>query len=82
MKGDKVSLNVAVKALNDFVVRTPNLSKFTFIDKQGDLFLGYNLEPKVGINWSSSKQMIVVKTLGFGTSVKDKKTGENKDSVL
>ena len=83
MKQDKEKLNIAVKALNDFVVRTPVLSRFTFIDLQGDLFEGFNTEPQVTINWSSSKQVIeVAKALGFDTSVKDKKTGEDKDSVL
>ncbi len=83
MVDDKKKLEEATDALNDFVVRTPTLSKFTFIDRQGDLFNGFNLEPQVNINWSSSKQVIeVAKILGFDTSVKDKKTGENKDSVI
>ena len=35
------------------------------------------------INWSSSRQVIeVAKILGFNTQVKDKNTGEDKDSVL
>ena len=83
MKNDKVKLEAAIKALNDFVVKTPCLSKFTYVDLQGDLFAGYSTEPQVKINWSSSKQVIeIAKTLGFDTSVKDKKTGEDKDSVL
>lgn len=83
MKKDKEDLEIAVKNLNDFVVKTPCLSKFTYIDLQGDLFLGYNTKPQVKVNWSSSKQVIdVAKALGFDTAVKDKKTGEDKDSVL
>lgn len=83
MKNDKVKLEAAAKALNDFVIRTSCLSKFTYIDLQGDLFTGYNTEPQVKVNWSSSKQVIeVAKALGFDTAVKDKKTGEDKDSVL
>lgn len=83
MKDDKVKLEAAVKALNDFVIRTPSLSRFTYVDLQGDLFSGYNTEPQVKVNWSSSKQVIeVAKALGFDTAVKDKKTGEDKDSVL
>ena len=61
-------------------------SKFTeyvFVDRQGDLFSGFNLEPQVKINWSSSKQVVkLAKLLGFNTTVQDKKTGEDKDSVL
>lgn len=83
MKADKLKLQEAVDALNEFVVKTPSLSKFTFVDLQGDLFTGFNTKPQVKVNWSSSKQVIeVAKVLGFNTSVKDKKTGENKDSVL
>ena len=83
MKKDKENLEEAIKSLNDFVIRTPSLKQFTFVDKQGDLFNGFNLEPQVTINWSSSQQVVkVAKILGFNTTVQDKKTGEDKDSVL
>lgn len=83
MVKDKENLNSAINELNKFVVDTPSLSKFTYIDRQGDLFSGFNLEPQVTLNWSSSKQVIeVAKILGFNTQVKDKETGEDKDSVL
>lgn len=83
MKKDKENLDIAIKNLNDFVVRTPSLKQFTFIDTQGDLFSGFNLEPQIKINWSSSQQVIkVAKILGFNTTIQDKKTGEDKDSVL
>lgn len=83
MLRDKECLEKASKELNKFVVNTPTLSKFTYIDRQGDLFSGFNTEPQVNINWSSSRQVIeVAKILGFNTQVKDKKTGEDKDSVL
>lgn len=83
MLNDKECLENASKELNKFVVNTPTLSKFTYIDKQGDLFSGFNTEPQVNINWSSSRQVIeVAKILGFNTQIKDKKTGEDKDSVL
>lgn len=59
------------------------LSKYIKIDRQGDLFTGFNIEPQCTINWSSSKQVVeVAKILGFNTTVQDKKTGEDKDSVL
>ena len=83
MVKDKENLNSAINELNKFVVDTPSLSKFTYINRQGDLFSGFNLEPQVTLNWSSSRQVIeVAKILGFNTQVKDKKTGEDKDSVL
>lgn len=83
MLNDKKNLDKALKDLNDFAVRTPSLKEFTFIDRQGDLFTGFNLEPQVNINWSSSRQVVkVAKILGFNTTVQDKNTGEDKDSVL
>jgi len=83
MKEDKESLIKAEKNLNNFVVNTPELEKFTYIERQGSLFDGFDLTPVVKINWSSSQQVIkIAKILGFDTTVQDKKTGENKDSVL
>lgn len=58
-------------------------AEYVFVDRQGDLFSGFNLEPQVKINWSSSQQVVkLAKLLGFDTTVQDKKTGEDKDSVL
>lgn len=83
MLKDETALREAEKALNEFTVKTPELQKFVFLDPQGDLFTGFNLEPQVNINWSSSQQVIqVAKLLGFDTVVQDKKTGEDKDSVI
>lgn len=83
MKKDRENLEEAIKDLNDFVVRTPVLKQFTYVDRQGDLWGGFDLTPKVTINWSSSQQVVkVAKLLGFNTTVQDKKTGEDKDSVL
>ena len=57
--------------------------QFTYINLQGDLFNGFDTSPKTNINWSSSSQVILVaKALGFDTTIQDKKTGEDKDSVL
>lgn len=57
--------------------------KFTYVNLQGDLFEGFDTSPKTNINWSSSSQVILVaKALGFDTTIQDKKTGEDKDSVL
>lgn len=65
-------------------IRVPNpFKQFVFVDTQGDLFTGFDLTPKCTINWDSSKQVIqLCKVLGFDTTVQDKKTGEDKDSVL
>lgn len=59
------------------------LNAFVYVDTQGDLWGGFDLTPKVNINWASSSQVVkVAKILGFDTKTKDKKTGEDKDSVL
>ena len=59
------------------------LNDFIYINTQGDLFNGFDLTPKVDVNWASSQQVVkVAKILGFDTQIKDKKTGEEKDSVL
>lgn len=80
---DKESLINAENKLNKFVTSNPLLSKFTIINRQGNLFEGFNTEPKCTINWSSSRQVVeVAKKLGFNTTVQDKKTKEDKDSVL
>ena len=80
---DKESLINAEDKLNKFVTSNPKLSKFTIINRQGDLFNGWDIEPKCNINWSSSRQVVeVAKILGFNTTVQDKKTKEDKDSVL
>ena len=83
MVKDKESLINAENKLNKFVTSNPLLSKFTIINRQGNLFEGFDTEPKCTINWSSSRQVVeVAKILGFNTTVQDKKTKEDKDSVL
>ncbi len=80
---DNANLQQAEKALNEFAIRTPILEKFIYIERQGSLFDGFDLSPRVNINWSSSAQVVkVAQALGFDTTVQDKKTGEDKDSVL
>lgn len=83
MKKDLAGLEEAKKELDKFVINNPKLQEFTYINRQGDLWLGFDLSPKCSITWSSSEQVIkVAKKLGFDTKVKDKKTGEDKDSVI
>ena len=83
MKSDQERLYQAERLLNDFVVRRSDLKQYVYIDTQGDLFNGFDLAPKVNVNWSSSAQVVkIAKILGFNTATKDKKTGEDKDSVL
>ena len=82
MRKDKENLDKRRKALDEFLIKN-SLSKYYHIDTQGDLFDGFNTEPVIDLNWASSKQVIqLAKDLGFDTTVQDKKTGEDKDSVL
>lgn len=88
MQNDQKSLKGAEDNLNKWFIemsesKYPEFKKYIFVDRQGDLFSGYNLEPQVNINWSSSRQVVAIaKIIGFNTTVQDKKTGEDKDSVL
>ena len=84
MKKDQENLNERLSALNKFVEDDPYTYKdFVIVDLQGDLWAGYDTSPKCQINWDSSRQVIqFCKVLGFDTTVQDKKTGEDKDSVL
>lgn len=83
MKQDDINLSKAKEALDKFVTSNPAYSKFTYINREGDLWNGFDLTPKCTINWSSSQQVVkFAQLLGFDTQVKDKKTGEDKDSVL
>ncbi len=64
-------------------IKTRLSSKYIKIDRQGDLFSGFNTEPQSLVNWNSSTQVVsILKTLGFNTSVISKSTGEEADSAL
>ena len=82
MLSDVSLRDAAKKALDEYVVSKGD-EKYYYIERQGDLFEGFDLTPKCNINWDSPKQVVdYAKHLGFDTSVKDKKSGEDKDSVL
>ena len=74
MKDDEIGLEESKKALDNFIISN-NMSKYYKIDRQGDLFSGFNTEPQCTVNWDSSKQVIkIAKELGFDTKTVDKKT--------
>jgi len=80
----ETSLNAwVVDYYNTFRGNAPKIfNKFIKVDKQGDLFSGFNPEPQCIINWNSSKQVIpLLESLGFNLLTKDKKTGLMKKSV-
>lgn len=83
MAKDKANLNQAIEDLNRYVCSKPELAEFTYVERQGDLFSGFDTEPKCTINWASSTQVIpLLKKLGFDTKIEDKKSGEDKDSAM
>lgn len=83
MNNDKLALSKAKESLNLFVTSNPLYKKYTYINLQGDIFGGFDTTPHCTINWDSPKQVTkFFKFLGFDTTVQDKKTGEDKDSVL
>lgn len=81
MSQDKKNLKEALKALNDYCIANPKLKKWVYINTQGDLFAGYNLEPQFRIDWQKKEAIQVFKTLGFDTKAISKATGQESDSV-
>ena len=81
MDSDNNNLESYRTQLNNYV--ETNNPEQCEINLQGDLFSGFDSAPKCKINWASSQQVVnYFKILGFNTSVQDKNTGEDKDSVL
>ncbi|MGN0144137.1 MAG: DNA polymerase [Clostridium sp.] len=96
MKKDKKREEVALDNLNKEFIRInsegfnneethipPNsFSKYIFIDRQGDLFTGYNLEPQIKLNWNSNQQVApIFKLFNVNIEVDDKEKGGTKDSI-
>jgi DNA polymerase I-like protein with 3'-5' exonuclease and polymerase domains len=81
MKQDKLNLDNAVKSLNDYCIQKPQLKKWVFIDTQGDLFNGFNLEPQFNIDWQKKEAIKVFQALGFDTKAISKTTGKETDSI-
>lgn len=83
MEKDTKELSSSESALNSWVEsHYPDDPRFCKKDLQGDLWEGYNTNPKCIINWNSAKQVIpLFETEGFNLLTKDKKTGQMKKSV-
>ena len=98
MRNDERLLHEAEETLNQYVVskafQGPDgqfytekegktvLYPFVEVNLQGDLWNGFDTTPHCSIKWGTAKTMDFVKFLGFNTAVQDKKTGEDKDSIL
>lgn len=82
MQKDEQRVKAALDNCNKWLLENEPDSKYIFIDKQGDLFSGFNLEPQVTLNWNSTKQLIpLFKKYGVNVEVDDREKGGTKDSI-
>lgn len=82
MSKDLEGMRAAEKALNDWVVRHFGEGKYAKVNYQMSLFEPYDPTPQCTINWKSTPQVITLfQELGINTTVKDKETKRDKDSI-
>lgn len=82
MQKDEAREAKALKACNEWLLKNEPDSPYIFVDRQGDLFNGFNLEPQISLNWNSAKQLIpLFKKYGVNVTVDNKSTGGTKDSI-
>lgn len=82
MEHDQAILDGIVDEMNKWLIEHEPDSKYIKIDRQGDLFSGFNLEPQVTLNWNSQKQVIpLFKKYGVDTTALGKEDDEDKDSI-
>lgn len=82
MKKDQARVDSAIEKLNEWLLTKEPNSSYIKVDNQGDLFGGFDLAPKVTINWNSAKQLIpIFKKYGVDVTIEDKDKGGTKDSI-
>lgn len=82
MQKDKQRVITALDNCNKWLLENEPNSEYIFIDRQGDIFNGFNLEPQVKLNWNSAKQLIpLFKKYGVNVTTEDKVKGGTKDSI-
>lgn len=82
MAKDNAKEQSAKEALDKWLIKNEPDSKYIFVDRQGDLFTGFDLTPKVSLNWNSAKQVgPIFKKYGVDIEVEDKDKGGTKDSI-
>lgn len=78
---EQTALNNCVKWILDNNT-DGRFNKYIYVERQGSLFDGFNLDPQVTINWNSAKQLIpIFKMYDIDLSVLDKETKATKDSI-
>ena len=82
MQKDQARVDAATEKLNNWLLTNEPNSKYIKVDNQGDLFSGFDLAPKVVLNWNSAKQLIpIFKKYGVDVTVEDRDKGGTKDSI-
>lgn len=82
MQKDEERVKNALAKCNEWFIKNEPKSKYIFIDRQGDFFNGFNLEPQVTLNWNSAKQLIpIFKKYGVDVTTENKENGGTKDSI-
>lgn len=82
MAEDAIREAEAKKKCDQWLLENEPDSPYIFVDRQGDLFSGFNLEPQVKINWNSDKQVKpILKKYGVDLMVPDKDTGGMRESI-
>lgn len=82
MKKDKQREDNALEACNKWLLANEPHSQYIYIDRQGDLWDGFDTTPKISLNWNSAKQLApLFKKYNVDIKVKDKAKGGLKDSI-
>ena len=82
MEKDKARELKAKEECDKWLIENIPDSPYIKIDRQGDLFSGFNLEPQITLNWNSAKQLIpIFKKYGVNVEIDDKEKGGTKDSI-
>lgn len=80
MKRDKEELDKCLKEMTKWIAENNPNSPYIYYNTQGDLFSGFDTEPKCSINWNSPKQVAkLFKELGVEVTI-ETKDGES-DSI-
>ena len=82
MSEDKEQMDNSIKVLNRWIIDNIPNSKYIERNLQGDLWSGFNQEPKVTINWNSPKQVIpIFKSQGVNVESLKKDSEEEAESI-
>ena len=82
MQKDEQRVKTALDNCNKWLLKNEPDSNYIFIDRQGDIFNSFNLEPQVTLNWNSAKQLIpLFKKYGVNVTIEDREKGGTKDSI-